>query len=630
MVIQEVYIGRIPEIEAIFQEFKKMRSEYKVNRTGKNVKTISNLEKMIEDFWGFKAFDLHIDPSSAPNAYTYPVAMSIDINPGDYIISTPKGYKYKKECNAAAISYITEGLLEGENFSDEEVFAVFLHEIGHSFTYRSPFIVAQHEIYKNTLIVQIIYQLFLGIALLNPILTAQSIEAYFMSNNGYKKLIAEFNKKVKKIPLLRELNVTWNSAIGSLKSMITNFSYLLTSITGLNYLANWINKTSYNNIDKKQIETNGHPQAYARSAERLSDDFATMYGFGPYLSTGLIKMESPDNQGLFMKVTHNIPVLGTFLKKQDAVSTELNGLLGAHPSSPDRILAILDNMENDLSKDKSLSPKIKKELKANIERQRDIIKDLKKDQPEVYKNENEYIMLLTKAGLDSGNSEDFMEKKYTDPDKLRKFYNSRKVRKECADLGEEFILTESDIELMSDDYVIESINDMFDDKAKKNVNKMTVSDKELKAGQKMLGTVFKLSLKQLIQTAGKSDQEKKEYFRTVKMPVLVKSCKNIDQINYLRKDLYIAKNQYNTLKRNIEAVHNNDTAKIKRLSKSFINKVQSGKITIKDVDDQLNWLNTAYKKMLDDRAKEIRASVNESIDIDLILSLYPEIASFLE
>src|SRR5699024_3164087 len=114
-----------------------------------------------------------------------------------------------------------------------------------------------------------------------------------------------------------------------------------------------------------------------------SDDFATMYGFGPYLSTGLIKMESPDNQGLFMKVSHNIPILGTFLKKQDAMSTELNGLLGAHPSSPDRILAILNNMENDLAKDESLSPKIKRELKANIEKQKYIIKDLKKDQPEI-------------------------------------------------------------------------------------------------------------------------------------------------------------------------------------------------------------------------------------------------------
>ena len=37
MIVQEVYIGRIPEIEEIFQEFKKMRNEYKIysTRTGK-------------------------------------------------------------------------------------------------------------------------------------------------------------------------------------------------------------------------------------------------------------------------------------------------------------------------------------------------------------------------------------------------------------------------------------------------------------------------------------------------------------------------------------------------------------------------------------------------------------------
>lgn len=630
MVIQEVYVGRIPEIEAMFQEFKKMRNEYKVYKTVKNAKNIDRLEKMIEDLWGFKAFSLKIDPSAYPNAYTYPVAMSIDINPGDYIISTSKGYRYKKECNAASISYITKGLLEGKNFSDEEVFAIFLHEIGHSFTHRSPMIIAQHEIYKNTLIMQIVYQLFLSIVSLNPVLAAQSINAYLMSNNGYKQLLTEFNKKAKKVPLLRELNITWESAKGSLKSVIGNFSYLVTSITGLNYLANRINKKSYDTINKKRFKISGHPRAYARSAERLSDDFATMYGFGPYLSTGLIKMESPDNQGLFMKVSHNIPILGTFLKKQDAMSTELNGLLGAHPSSPDRILAILNNMENDLAKDESLSPKIKRELKANIEKQKDIIKDLKKDQPEIYKNKNEYIMLLTKAGLEGGNTEDFMEKKYTNQDQLQKFYNSRRIRKECANLGEEFVFTDSDMDLISDEYVIESINDIFDDKSKKNVNKMTVSDKEMKAGKQMLGTVFRLSLKQLIQTAGKSDQEKKEYFRTVRMPALVKSCKTMDQIKYLRKDLYLAKQQYATLKRNIDIVNTNDQTKMKRLHKSFIKQVQSGKINKKDIDDQLNWLNTTYKKMIDDRAKEIKATINESIDVDLILSLYPEIGSFLE
>ena len=432
MVIQEVYIGRIPEIEEIFQEFKKMRNEYKFYRTAKNAKNTARLEKLIEDFWGFKAFSIKIDNSSLPNAYTYPVATSIDIDPGQYIVSSSKGYKYSRVCNAAAVSYITKGLLTNKEFSDEEVFAVFLHEIGHSFVHRSPMIVAQQEVYKNALIIQLLYQLFLALLTLNPVQATNSVITFLMSHNAIKLLRAEFNKLVKKVPLLRELGVTLDTAIGILKSTLYNFFYLIVNITGLTALANWLSKVQYDKVDKQQIEITGHPQAYSRSMERLSDDFATMYGFGPYLSTALIKMQNPDNQGLFMKVTHDMPLLGNYLRKQDALATELNGLVAAHPGTPDRMLSILDSMQNDLTKDKTMPEKIKKELRANIAKQKEVIEDCKREQPKIYKNRNEYMEMLVRVGLDTGNTEDFVEKRYTDPDSLRKFYNDRKVRKEAA------------------------------------------------------------------------------------------------------------------------------------------------------------------------------------------------------
>ena len=148
-----------------------------------------------------------------------------------------------------------------------------------------------------------------------------------------------------------------------------------------------------------------------------------------------------------MKVIHRAPLLGGMLKKQDAISVELSGLIGAHPSTPDRILAILNSMENDLAKDKTLSPKIKKELKANIEKQKDLIKDIKQDEPKIAKNRNEYIEMLTATGIKVGNSEDFMEKRFTDPEQLRKFYKDRKIRKEAAIKESiEFDLLDPDIE----------------------------------------------------------------------------------------------------------------------------------------------------------------------------------------
>lgn len=52
MIIQEVYIGRIPEIEEIFQEFSKLRDTYKVWKTGNTAKRTAKIEKLIEDLWG--------------------------------------------------------------------------------------------------------------------------------------------------------------------------------------------------------------------------------------------------------------------------------------------------------------------------------------------------------------------------------------------------------------------------------------------------------------------------------------------------------------------------------------------------------------------------------------------------
>lgn len=622
MVVQEVYIGRIPEIEELFQEFKKMRNEYKLYKTGKNAKNIEKIEKCIEDFWGFKAFSLDIDPSLQPNAYTYPVAMSIDINPGDYIVSTSKGYKYKPQCNAASISYITKGLLTNTNFSDEEVFAIFLHEIGHSFVHRSPMIIAQQEVYKNTLIAQILYKLFLSIFTADVLGVIDSVSTYLMSTNGYKKLLAEYNKITKKIPLIRELKLSFESIVGIINSTLGNLGYLLISITGIRSLSNWLVTKEYDGVLKKQFEISGHSQAYSRSMERLSDDFASMYGFGSYISTALIKMEDPDNQGLFMKVTHKVPLLGNMLKKQDSISMQLNGLLGAHPSTPDRILAILDSMENDLNKDKTLAPKIKKELKYNIEKQKEIVQDMKKDEPKIAKNRNEYIEMLNATGIKNGNTEDFMEKRFTDPDQLRKFYKDRKVRKECG-------VTLDDSYLWSDKYVCEIVNendDMFDDEARRKINK-NISSSDIQKGKSLNGIIFKLCIQGLFETAGKSKSEKIDWVRKVKLPSIVESCKTLDEINYLKKDMYVAKQQFATLKRNIKAVQDNDEQRMKRLSKRLIKKIREGKISIEEIEKHEKFLQTEYTDMLNARAKEIKANT-ESVELEMYL-LDSDISQFI-
>ena len=111
---------------------------------------------------------------------------------------------------------------------------------------------------------------------------------------------------------------------------------------------------------------------------------------------------------------------------------EMDGLIGAHPGTPARILSILEGMESDLKNDKDLPPKIKKELADNIKAQKKVIADIKSEEKDVLKNRNEYLQAVQLLGFEQGNSEDFMEKRFTDRKELKKFYDDRRLRREQA------------------------------------------------------------------------------------------------------------------------------------------------------------------------------------------------------
>lgn len=608
MIVQEVYIGRVPEIEDIFTEFKELRHTYAAWKTGNTSKRTAKIEKMIEDFWGFKAFSLDIDPSSSPNAFTYPVATSIDIDPSKYIKTTSKGYFYTKEANVAALSIITKGLFCNKAFSDEEAFAVFLHEIGHSFVHRSPMIISQQEVYKTSMIIQIVQNIILGILMANPFIISDAISAGLSSSNFYKLFMTRINKAIKKIPVLREVNMSLSYLSSLFMNTVGNIFYTVTTLTGLNYLLTKYSKYVYDSVGKQQIEISGRANAYQRSLERLSDDFASMYGFGPQLSTALVKMENPDNQGLFMKVTHSFPIIEAIFNKTDALAIELNGCVEAHPSTSDRILSILDGMESDLKKDKTMPDKVKKEIKANIQAQRKVIRDIKNNEGPIAKNRNNYLQALTILGIKNGNTEDFMEKRYTDRDALEKFYKERKVRKEAA-IKEQ---AEMDLYLMGLDPYIES----FEGESILEFAKKNKQPKNTNFGDFAL----LMSMKYIYIDHFKYKNDQLLWNREVLLPAMVKKAKTLDDIKFLEKDRLEAIKTLEEQYKNAKSIENNDSA-ASNFDKRTQNMVKSGKLSSEQIKKQLDFVKTTYKKALFEREKEIKQqmSIKEQAEMELDL-----------
>lgn len=420
MIFNEVYIGRTPEIQEMFGLFCESRELYRRHKVTAARKKLSEMEPIIEDFFGFGTFCLDLENDPEINAFTYPVGISLDVDPTEKLYtSDSKGYHFDKKAYLAAISRITTGLFGNDNFTDGEVFAALLHEIGHSFTLRSPLMEAEYDANRAALISQLITQTILGIIFLQPQMIGNAAASAILSTNFYKAFIANMQKIEKRIPFVRCISYQFKKITNFTFRGITNVVDVIFTITGLNYILGKIN--NYNNTtDLKTIKTS-HPNAYARSNERLSDDFATTYGFGEELATILLKFDNRAyvNSG-YRKFQDHCPVLNKLYQAQRELAYDYVWALGAHPSSSDRIESVIENMEHDLKKDKSLSEKERKTLEEQLKRTKKLAADTIKGQGEIEKNKDEYLKAMIMLGFKNGSGETDSERDYTDMDGLDK------------------------------------------------------------------------------------------------------------------------------------------------------------------------------------------------------------------
>ena len=69
-ILNEVYVGRLPEIDQMVTDIHNIREEYRAKGNISVLKTTKAFESHVEEMWGFKAFLFDIYISSTPNAYT--------------------------------------------------------------------------------------------------------------------------------------------------------------------------------------------------------------------------------------------------------------------------------------------------------------------------------------------------------------------------------------------------------------------------------------------------------------------------------------------------------------------------------------------------------------------------------
>ena len=381
-ILNEAYVGKTPilmQIEDKIGELRENLPSYNddINRT----KYVLELNRLFEKQFKMKIFALMIDKQKEINAFTYSLNCKIDIAEkyrtiDNFIIADKNnGYYFKPNNNICVMVHISWGILAAKELTNGEVLAIILHEIGHNFSasiYNRLYVanrelLIQYKKYlKNNIILHSILTVFtFGLDL--PFLI-DSIKQYNNPEYSNKKA----NKKQKKYQKKKESKLRgWLSGIKGKSSDKSNFyGELAARKSGDEY----INKY-YDALDN---DPNFSKEKNAKSNERIdeviADKFTAIYGYGPELSTGLLKMDEYVSDAKRKIFEDNDKKAIEANAKYEAAFRKIHDY-DCHPQSVQRAYECLKVLRREVEKD-DLDPKVRDVILEQISQFEDIIKDM--------------------------------------------------------------------------------------------------------------------------------------------------------------------------------------------------------------------------------------------------------------
>ena len=166
--------------------------------------------------------------------------------------------------------------------------------------------------------------------------------------------------------------------------------------------------------------------------ESLADNFATIYGYGPELSSGHKKMRDLDFGILNRQTIRNMPFLGSYTDFLNIPSLMISSIIDPHPDYAFRVNDQIKLLKNELKKDKNMPPR----MKADINHQIAEIEKTLKDFTDVnqrgfeYSNSLANLSLVMFGGdwrsfLANGNTRDF--------DRLYDYAQKNTLKKQAED-----------------------------------------------------------------------------------------------------------------------------------------------------------------------------------------------------
>lgn len=338
-IFTEEYIGQIPELKAVSILFDKMLEEAKAdpNKMNPNKWPENNkIRAIFKKFFGLKAFHLYWVPSDVRNAFTFTDSALLAGEKRDGVMTrrSGKGF-YDTEHQAVFLIFVYVGCLRPEvKFTGRELTAIILHELGHNLDF-SPY-----------------FRLGIFNRLWLKLVDKSAVEA----NNDFKDEMLDYFKDVSEDIYEHQkrrdrdrkrdernmeayMNSPWfvNAIYGAVAGVYNAVFFF----SGAAFLT--------------QSLITGR-----RKGEQFADSFATAYGYGPDLMTGLLKL------GDYSKYIKKNGVLDNFFRDYaDAANEIAIMLMDEHSSNQSRCKDCLTKLRKDLKRG-DYPPDMREDLMAEL------------------------------------------------------------------------------------------------------------------------------------------------------------------------------------------------------------------------------------------------------------------------
>lgn len=366
-IIDEAYFGKTHEILAIEKQLHIFRNKYigsyLMNSGVNSDPDLIKFDRMMEDYFGFGCFTMKIINEPVVNGFTCPIDYRFDVNrSAKDLIATKNGFKFKKEYDYALLMCSYSGIIFNDNFTDGEVMAMILHEVGHNFNS------ALNS--KQSCMTD----LFITITAINDILFSfvgnpYAIKQLITNTNSWRKYADRLGRKWREDGVfytrIYDVIKDIKSVVKVTHSTIDDAVRVLTG--GIGIILTAITQTLLNikDIILNPLSLLFAPMQYRN--ERGADNFATMYGYGPEEISLMNKFSSKeiDSPKIVMNAVNKIPLISTLIHLNEFPGILLITIFDEHPNKMARCLDQLELLKREVQKD-DLDPKMKKYILSDI------------------------------------------------------------------------------------------------------------------------------------------------------------------------------------------------------------------------------------------------------------------------